>query len=80
MKDLKYCELFDIYGKELTKTQANIMHQYFNLDYSLAEIAQNENISRAAVQDCVKKCKARLDDLESKIGFLKYRKSMHNVD
>ena len=43
--------LCEIYGKLLTKKQLNILDNYYNLDLSLSEIAENEGITRQAVRD-----------------------------
>ena len=38
--------LFDIYGELLTDNMQNCIDLYYNEDYSLAEIAENLNITR----------------------------------
>ena len=38
--------LFDYYGPLLTQKQQELFDQYYNQDLSLAEIAENEGISR----------------------------------
>ena len=52
--------LCDIYGKLLTKRQYNILNDYANGDLSLTEIAENNNITRQAVNDIVKKGESKL--------------------
>ena len=47
--------LCEIYGKLLTKKQLNILDNYYNLDLSLSEIAENEGITRQAGRDIIKK-------------------------
>ena len=69
MKDLNYSALLDLYGKALTDRQLKFMEQYYHLDYSLFEIAENESVSRQAVHACLKKAQGALDDLEEKLGF-----------
>ncbi|MDE5841605.1 MAG: DNA-binding protein, partial [Malacoplasma sp.] len=74
MKNKKLCEislLIDFYGKLLTDKQLqNITDYYFN-DLSLSEIAQNNNVSRVAIYDSIKKSENELDDFEKKLGFIK---------
>ena len=54
-KNIEIADLFDIYGSLLTKKQYKIMQSYYDFDFSLSEIAQNEKISRSAVLDAIKK-------------------------
>lgn len=63
--------LCDIYGKLLTKRQYNILNDYTNCDLSLTEIAENNNITRQAVNDIVKKGEIKLLEYEQKLGIMK---------
>lgn len=63
--------LCEIYGKLLTKRQYNILNSYFNDDLSLTEIAENNNITRQAVNDIVKKGESKLLDYEKKLEIMK---------
>ena len=63
--------LCEIYGKLLTKKQLNILDNYYNLDLSLSEIAENEGITRQAVRDIIKKGENKLFELEEKLTFMK---------
>ena len=63
--------LCEIYGKLLTKKQLNILDNYYNLDLSLSEIAENEGITRQAVRDIIKKGENKLFELEEKLGIIK---------
>lgn len=63
--------LCEIYGKLLTKRQFNILNNYFNDDLSLSEIAENNNITRQAVNDIVRKGESKLLDYEKKLGIMK---------
>ena len=53
----------------LTEKQRDVMVQYYNDDYSLAEIAENFGITRQGVRDAIKRGEATLLELEEKIGF-----------
>jgi len=75
MKNLIYGELLNVYGKMLTAKQLEAMEQYYNLDLSLAEIAEHLNITRQAVRATLLKAQKVLDNLEKNIGFLEYRKN-----
>ena len=63
--------LCQIYGKLLTEKQLNIMDNYYNLDLSLSEIAENEGIIRQAVRDIIKKGENKLFEFEEKLGIMK---------
>jgi predicted DNA-binding protein YlxM (UPF0122 family) len=62
--------MIDFYGHLLTKRQYEIMNMHYNLDYSLAEISENLNITRQGVHDTIRKSKALLKDLENKLGLV----------
>ena len=63
--------LIEKYGSLLTKAQLNIMEQYYCYNLSLSEIADNNEISRNAVLDCIKKSTHKLNMYEEKLGLLK---------
>ena len=63
--------LCQIYGKLLTEKQLNIMDNYYNLDLSLSEIAENEGITRQAVRDIIKKGENKLFEFEEKLEIMK---------
>ena len=68
-KDLSISYLLDFYGEVLTPRQRDVMVQYYNDDFSLAEIAENFGITRQGVRDAVKRGEATLLALEEKVGF-----------
>ncbi len=61
--------LLDIYGQVLTEKQRQYLDFYYNDDLSLAEIAENENITRQGVRDSIKRAEAILYDMEDKLHF-----------
>ena len=61
--------LLDFYGDVLTEKQRDVMVQYYNDDYSLAEIAENFGITRQGVRDAIKRGEGTILELEEKIGF-----------
>lgn len=75
--------LCDIYGNLLTQRQFNILNDYCNNDLSLTEIAENNNITRQAVNDIVKKGEGKLLEYEQKLGImkktLKQEKQIQNI-
>ena len=63
--------LLDIYGRLLTKTQLEIMSDYYYYDLSLSEISESKKISRTAVSDAIKKSTKKLENYEEKLGICK---------
>lgn len=70
-KNIQISMLCEIYGKLLTEKQLQILEDYYNLDLSLSEIAENNNITRQAVRDIIKKGEAKLFEYEEKLGIMK---------
>lgn len=68
-KNLEISFLLDFYGEVLTEKQRNVMEQYYNEDLSLAEIADNFDISRQGVRDAIKRGECSILELEEKIGM-----------
>ena len=62
--------LLHLYGNLLTETQKNYMDLYYNQDYSLSEIGDNENITRQAVRTILVKSKNKLYEYEQKLRFM----------
>ena len=77
---LKYSELLNIYQNLLSTTQKEILEDYYFYNLSFSEIAENRQISKAAVEDAVKKGKSKLVDLENKLGSLKALKLIHEAN
>ena len=70
-KNVKVSMLCEVYGNLLTKKQLSILQDYYDKDLSLSEIAQNQEITRQAVRDIIKKGENKLFELEEKLGIMK---------
>ena len=70
-KNVKVSILWQIYGKLLTDKQYEIINDYYNNDLSLSEIAENNNITRQAVRDVIKKGENKLFEYEEKLLIMK---------
>jgi len=70
-KNLNIGLLLDFYGEVLSERKRNLLDLYYNEDFSLAEIAENEGISRQGVRDNIKKAEDELLFLEEKLGLSK---------
>lgn len=66
-KKAYYAILFEYYKELLTDKQIETFICYYNEDYSLAEIAEEFNISRNAVWDALKKVVSLLEYYEEKL-------------
>lgn len=71
MKSYEDSLLLDFYGNLLTEKMRTTLDMYLNDDLSLAEIAEEEEISRQGVHDKVKRGLAQLNGYELKLGLVK---------
>ena len=62
--------LFDAYGCLLTEKQQKCLELYFCDDLSLAEIADELEVSRQAIHDLIKRVEHTLERYESKLALL----------
>ena len=72
--NVKISILLEIYGNLLTEKQRALLENYYNNDLSLSEIAENEQITRQAVRDNLKKGENKLFEYEEKLGIMKKTK------
>lgn len=69
-KNVRVSMLCQIYGELLTEKQLEVLTDYYNSDLSLSEIAENNNITRQAVRDIIKKGENKLFELEEKLQIM----------
>lgn len=62
--------LYDFYGELLNGHQRKIYEDFMFNDFSLSEIAEEENISRQGVSDLIRRCTRKLEDYEAKLRLL----------
>lgn len=62
--------LKDFYGALLTPRQQDMISLYYENDWSLSEIADNQNITRQAVYDIIKRAESSLERYELKLGLV----------
>ena len=63
--------LFDFYGDLLTDRQKEFYDLYYNDDLSLAEIAENYDITRQGVRDIIVRAERTLEGVEEKTGLIR---------
>lgn len=78
-KNLDITYLIDIYGSMLTDKQRDALELYYFEDLSLAEIAQNMQISRQGVRDSIKRGEEILFTLENSLGYLKKMRKYEEI-
>ncbi len=69
-KNLDVTMLLDFYGEMLSEKQQSFISYYYNDDLSLAEIADNEGITRQGVRDAIKRAETQLFDMEERLGLV----------
>jgi predicted DNA-binding protein YlxM (UPF0122 family) len=62
--------LYERYGALLTDHQREVVDLYLRSDWSLAEIANHQGTSRAAVHDIVRRSTEALQEYERRLGLL----------
>ncbi|MBO4383777.1 MAG: YlxM family DNA-binding protein [Clostridia bacterium] len=76
--------LLDFYGSMLTERQKSFLEYYYEDDLSLAEIAENEGITRQGVRDAIKRAEGQLFQMEERLGlakrFAEVRKGLDEID
>jgi len=61
--------LYDYYKALFTKKQQEYFEDYYQRNFSLSEIAENNNVSRNAVFNQIKIVEVKLEELESTLGL-----------
>lgn len=79
VKNLKVSLLLDFYGDILTDKQKEAVELYYNEDLSLAEIADQEGITRQGVYDSIRRGEAILLDMEERLGLAKKFREMQEA-
>lgn len=72
-KNVKISMLLDIYGELLTEKQQDILDLYYNNNLSLAEIAEEVEITRQAVRNSIVKGEKKL--FRTRRNFENYEKA-----
>jgi uncharacterized protein len=62
--------LLERYGSLLTEHQRDVLDLHLRSDWSLAEIAMRQGVSRSAVHDLIRRSVQLLEDSEKRLGLL----------
>jgi hypothetical protein len=77
--NLELIELYDIYGKLLTRKQRDTFESYYLNDLSLREIAENNKITFQAVRYSLEVSKKLLLEFEKVIKMNEYKKNINTL-
>ena len=66
---IEIANLLEIYSPLLSEKQREYLEDHFENDLSISEIAKNNNVSRQAIFDNIKRGGALLYEYESKLKF-----------
>lgn len=69
-KTIRMNTLFSFYKELLTEKQIQYMSDYYEEDYTLAEIAANHGVSRQAIYDSIKRTEESLEEYERKLQLV----------
>lgn len=76
--------LYSFYGGLLTEKQRQAMELYYLEDWSLAEIAAADGVSRQAVHDLLQRSERTIVEYEDKLGlldrFLKQQQTINSIN
>ena len=73
-------DLYDLYGSLLTEKQRTYFEDYYFMDLSLSEMAENYGISRNGVFDQIKRAVSTLEDYENHIHLLDKMKKIGSME
>lgn len=73
-------ELYDIYGSLLTEKQRSYFEDYYFMDLSIGEMAENYGISRNGVFDQIKRAVNALEDYENHLHLHKKIKKIDSME
>ena len=80
MKEREYLvNLYEIYSKLLTDKEKSFFEYYYFEDYSLQEIADNNNVSRAYVGKCLKNISNKLLKYEDSLNLYTKNNKIRNI-
>lgn len=71
--------LYDFYGQLLTAKQRALLKLYYQADLSLGEIADQQEVSRQAVYDILKRSERTLEHFEDKLNLVEKHLATRNL-
>ncbi|MBD5100421.1 MAG: DNA-binding protein [Clostridiales bacterium] len=79
-KDRLFISIYnDYYGSLLTPYQRKLVDGYYNLDMSLSELAEENDISPQGVRDALKRAEKQLISYEEKLNLVKKSERIKSI-
>ena len=79
MDGVYYSELLQIYGGLLTEKHRAVAEAYYSLDLSLAEIAEENGVSRQSVSDALAATRKTLDFYEENLKIYSTKREINAI-
>ena len=79
MDGVYYSELLQIYGGLLTAKHRSVAEAYYSLDLSLAEIAEENGVSRQSVSDALAATRKKLDFYEENLKIYSTKREINAI-
>mgnify|MGYP002674599552 CR=1 FL=1 len=79
MDGVYYSELLQIYGGLLTEKHRAVAEAYYSLDLSLAEIAEENGVSRQSVSDALAATRKKLDFYEENLKIYSTKREINGI-
>ncbi|MDD6903219.1 MAG: sigma factor-like helix-turn-helix DNA-binding protein [Candidatus Borkfalkiaceae bacterium] len=79
MDGVYYSELLQIYGGLLTEKHRAVAEAYYSLDLSLAEIAEENGVSRQSVSDALAATRKKLDFYEENLKIYSTKREINAI-
>lgn len=79
MDGVYYSELLQIYGGLLTEKHRAVAEAYYSLDLSLAEIAEENGVSRQSVSDALAATRKKLDFYEENLKIYSTKRKINAI-
>jgi hypothetical protein len=73
---LRIIQLFDTYGRLLSVRQQRLLRLYYHDDLSLGEIAEQDEVTRQAVFDALRRATEEMEHLESSLQMVEARRQL----
>lgn len=73
---LRVIQLFDTYGRLLSVRQQRLLRLYYHDDLSLSEIAEQDEVTRQAVFDALRRSTEEMERLEASLQMVEVRRQL----